>query len=177
MPHHVCPLEKAPHLLHPLRRLAHPACWVLKGLHLKGSTVIDFGCGPGYLTLPIAKRARHVYAIDVQPGMLDLLAKRTAKAKLTTITPSSSLDTLPKDLQVDTVILFYVAHEVPDQQALFKQLFSLLKHGGTLLLAEPQGHVTKQEYEDTLTFARQAGFHLGKKRHFFSSYAHLLKKP
>jgi len=39
-------------------------------------TVLDMGCGPGTLALPLADRVRKVVAVDFSPVMLDLLAKR-----------------------------------------------------------------------------------------------------
>ncbi|MER6253704.1 class I SAM-dependent methyltransferase [Streptomyces sp. NPDC001584] len=33
-------------------------------------TVLDLGCGPGTLTLPLAALAAHVHAVDIEPAML-----------------------------------------------------------------------------------------------------------
>lgn len=33
-------------------------------------TVVDFGCGPGYFTVELAKHARKVITVDVQADML-----------------------------------------------------------------------------------------------------------
>lgn len=38
-----------------------------------GISILDVGCGPGTLALPIAKRVRQVTAIDYSQGMLDIL--------------------------------------------------------------------------------------------------------
>ena len=55
-----------------------------------GQTVCDFGCGNGYHTLQLAKRVGPrgmVYAVDIQPEMLDLLAERAAPRGLENIKP------------------------------------------------------------------------------------------
>jgi SAM-dependent methyltransferase len=47
-------------------------------------TVADIGCGPGYFTLPLAKRLTHgkLYALDVDDAMLAACRQRVAAARL-----------------------------------------------------------------------------------------------
>jgi len=51
------------------------------------STVLDIGCGPGTLALPIAKRAARVTAVDFSKAMLDELAGRARERGLHNIRP------------------------------------------------------------------------------------------
>ena len=46
-------------------------------------TVADIGCGPGYFTLPLAKRLTHgkLYALDVDDDMLAACRQRVAAAR------------------------------------------------------------------------------------------------
>jgi len=48
-------------------------------------SVLDIGCGPGTLALPIAARTRWVTAIDFSENMLKILHKRTAEQGLNNI--------------------------------------------------------------------------------------------
>ena len=51
----------------------------------EGMTVVDYGCGPGFLTLPAARvvgREGRVYAVDVEPSMVALVAERAVEAGL-----------------------------------------------------------------------------------------------
>ena len=41
-----------------------------------GETVLDFGCGPGVLAIPLAQRGHRVLACDFSQGMLDELVRR-----------------------------------------------------------------------------------------------------
>ncbi len=50
------------------------------GFSPEGSRVLDIGCGPGSLSLPLAEVGADVTAIDISPRMLDRLAE-TAKEK------------------------------------------------------------------------------------------------
>ena len=54
---------------------------VLAGLNLEGvRTVLDIGCGPGNLAVPLAQRVEKVTAIDFSEGMLERLRARAAEA-------------------------------------------------------------------------------------------------
>lgn len=46
------------------------------------STVLDIGCGPGTLALPIARRVQSVTAIDYSAGMLSTLRELAEKASI-----------------------------------------------------------------------------------------------
>jgi len=50
----VCSAAHAGWLVTPLRRLLHDPRRILAGLIAPGATAIDFGCGPGFFTLPMA---------------------------------------------------------------------------------------------------------------------------
>ncbi|ATW28246.1 class I SAM-dependent methyltransferase [Candidatus Formimonas warabiya] len=56
------------------------------GIVLDGIHVLDIGCGPGNYTLPIAKRAAHVWALDPAGTMLDILKERARTQKIDNIT-------------------------------------------------------------------------------------------
>lgn len=49
-------------------------------------TVLDVGCGPGTLTLPVAERVQAVTALDFSVGMLDILRNEADKKCLENIT-------------------------------------------------------------------------------------------
>jgi cyclopropane fatty-acyl-phospholipid synthase-like methyltransferase len=48
-------------------------------------TVLDIGCGPGSLAIPLAKRAKRVVAVDFSRGMLDALEAYAAEEDITNI--------------------------------------------------------------------------------------------
>lgn len=49
--------------------------------------VLDVGCGTGPLTIPLAKRAKVVYALDSSPRMLATLMEKATKIGLSNIIP------------------------------------------------------------------------------------------
>jgi SAM-dependent methyltransferase len=50
-------------------------------------TVLDVGCGPGTLAVPLAEQGLQVTALDSSEGMLEQLQLRQQEAGVTTITP------------------------------------------------------------------------------------------
>ena len=83
--HRVCPVEEAGMLEHPLRRLYESPKRILRPFVGPGMAVLDFGCGPGFFTLEMARLvgpSGHVTAVDLQQGMLDRARKKLARAGL-----------------------------------------------------------------------------------------------
>ena len=66
--------------------------------------------------------------------------------------------------RLDFVLLFMVAHEVPDQATLFNDLYSMLKPGGKILFFEPQGHVKPDDFEKSLQLANAVGFKISEEK-------------
>ena len=52
---------------------------------------------------------------------------------------------------------FYMVHEVPSAEAFLKEIVSMLKPKGKLLIVEPKIHVSATAFEKTIEVARQAG--------------------
>ncbi|RKX28330.1 MAG: hypothetical protein DRP47_04630 [Candidatus Zixiibacteriota bacterium] len=95
--------------------------------------------------------------------MIDVLKRRAAKAGLTEqidtrVCPSNSLEIEDLTGQVNFALAFAVIHEVPDASSVFAQIYSALRPNGKLLLVEPGGHVSQEEFRQTEAIAKQAGF-------------------
>ncbi|MDP4189268.1 MAG: class I SAM-dependent methyltransferase [Bacteroidota bacterium] len=159
----VCPVENAGMLEHPLRRLFQNPSKILKPYIKPGMNILEFGCGPGFFTLDIAKmlgESGKVIAADLQEGMLEIVRK---KIQNTALKDRIELFKCPQDKigiteQVDLFLAFYVVHEVPDQHRLFTEIKSILKPGGKLLIVEPGFHVKKKEFDAMTGNLIDAGF-------------------
>jgi len=169
--HHVCPAERAGFLTSRLRSLLQNPKRILGSYIKKGDTVVDIGCGPGFFTCPMAEMAGadgRVIAVDLQEEMLEKLKLRAMeKGLLSRIEPSrADVDSLNVSLKegADFVLAFYMVHEVPDKEGLFKQIHEMLKPGGKLLIIEPGFHVKKDEFHITLEFASVSGFEVAESR-------------
>ncbi|QZA32815.1 methyltransferase domain-containing protein [Hydrogenibacillus sp. N12] len=101
--------------------------------------VADVGCGPGFFTLPAARRTRGtVYGIDIAPEMLEHLAENARSAGASNVRPVlSPAAPIPlPDHAVDRAIAAFVLHEVPDLSAALAEIRRLLRPGGRLLVVE-----------------------------------------
>jgi SAM-dependent methyltransferase len=61
---------------------------------------------------------------------------------------------------VDFVLAFAMVHEVPDAGRFFTEVAAGMRPGGTLLLAEPAGHVGAERFAAELRAAERVGLHV-----------------
>ena len=107
----------------------------------KGASVADIGAGSGYLTVRLAARVGatgRVFANDVQPQMLNMLARRLSNSRITNVTLIEGTLDDPKlpAASVDLVLMVDVYHELSQPQAMLRHLRESLKPGGRLVLLE-----------------------------------------
>jgi SAM-dependent methyltransferase len=119
----------------------------------------------GFFTLTLARLvggAGRVIAVDMQPKMIEGLKRRAAKANVldrieTRVTSSETMGLTDLAGKVDLVLAFAMVHEFPDAAKFFAEAVQALKPGGTLLLAEPRGHVSDQAFNGELAAATAVG--------------------
>lgn len=131
----------------------------------EGITVVDVGCGPGFLSFPAAEIVGpdgRVYAVDIESKMVDLVRDEAAKRGLdnvTTLRTNGDRVALADDT-ADFAICALVLHYKDDDDArtgVLRDIARLLKPGGTLLLIDrPLG------YEHLSELLRDAGFTFGE---------------
>jgi ubiquinone/menaquinone biosynthesis C-methylase UbiE len=124
--------------------LSEIASKAIESLGVKpGRTVLDFGCGSGIYTIPLARALGDrgkVYALDKDRGVLDNLMRRATSAGLSNIrrldTPGGTRIALAND-SVDLVLLFDVFHHyyfssVAERQDLLGEVSRVLRPSGVL---------------------------------------------
>ena len=112
--------------------------WEQLDLVHEGQTLLDYGCGPGYFTIPAARivgTKGKVYALDCFPRQLEIVEGKSKQEGLTNIEtiPSDSKTGLPDEC-VDLIWMCDVLHEVKERRALLKELHRVLKPEGTLVI-------------------------------------------
>ncbi len=109
--------------------------------NLTGLTVADVGAGSGYFTVRLAGRVGangRVYANDLQPEMLKMLAARLTRENVHNVTlVQGAIDDpgLPSEL-VDVVLMVDVYHEFSEPQKMLRAIRRALKPDGRLVLLE-----------------------------------------
>lgn len=110
-----------------------------------GMRVLDAGCGPGRISIPLAQRvgpSGEIVALDLQDGMLEMVRANTVRAGVTNVrTVLGALGSDSEALQeyadtFDRVMLVTVLGEIPNPQAAFQSLVRVLKPGGILSVTE-----------------------------------------
>ncbi|MEI8227512.1 MAG: class I SAM-dependent methyltransferase, partial [Planctomycetota bacterium] len=135
----------APWLVRESRQREEDCRLLLESLAIRpGQTVCDMGCGNGFYTVELAKRVGPrglVYAVDVQPEMLRMLAHRLADEGIANVRPvlGTAVDPrLPRGA-VDIVLCVDVYHEFSHPEEMLARIRESLKGGGQLVLAEFRG--------------------------------------
>jgi len=177
----VCPWWLCYSFDNPLRRLFHDPERLLGPYVKLGMTAVDIGCGMGYFTLGLARLAGpegKVIAVDLQERMLAALESRARRAGLAEriVLHRCRPDSLGVDGPADFALAFWMAHEVPDKPRFFREIFTLLKAEGRLLLVEPKIHVAGRSFERTLTVCRETGLQLLEEPAISLSRAALMRK-
>ena len=108
---------------------------------LIGQTVADVGAGSGYFTVRLAARVGkqgRVYANDLQPEMLKMLAARLARENVPNVTliPGAVDDVRLPPSSTDLVLMVDVYHEFSEPQKMLRSIRAALKPGGRLVLLE-----------------------------------------
>jgi ubiquinone/menaquinone biosynthesis C-methylase UbiE len=162
------------------RRLQNPTK-IISVYVKEGWKVLDVGPGMGYFTIPLAKMvgtSGKVIAADLQKHMLDAIHRRAVRARVQDriILHQTKAGELGLTEPVDFCLAFWMVHEVRYRQRFLSQIASILKPSGTMLVAEPKLHVSRDNFTATLTLAQEIGFVVIDRPKIFLSNAALLKK-
>jgi arsenite methyltransferase len=106
-----------------------------------GERVVDLGCGAGTDSLIAAQMVGqngHVTSIDMTPEMLEKARAATAELGLTNVDfLEGEIERLPLgDESVDVVISNGVIDLIPDKDAVFTEIFRILRPGGRMQVAD-----------------------------------------
>lgn len=149
---------------------------MLKQLRVeKGQTIIDFGCGKGRYTLPLAQAVGlngRIFAVDNQKKELDILKTRLAEYSLEKTV--SIMEAWPKNLiekftfkSVDHIFIFDVLQYIDDTAALFKSFSTVLKDKGILQIYPAENpHPKAVNMKKIKTDLEKYGFSLLKEKNF-----------
>ena len=141
------------------------------GINRKVRDIVDFGCGYGTFTVPIARAiSGKVYAIDIEQEMTRETERKTRENKLsnveTIVRDFVSNGSGLKDESVDYVMLFNILH-AKEPEKLLREAYRILRSGGKLGIIHwnydsttPRGPPMeiRPKPEQIIDWARNSGF-------------------
>jgi len=103
-----------------------------------GMTVLDVGAGTGDLSFAAAARGAEVVALDLSPGMLGVLARRSTGAQRERIRALvGTAESLPlPDASVDRIVTGFTVRNVGDLGRAFAEFRRVLRPGGRAVVLE-----------------------------------------
>jgi ubiquinone/menaquinone biosynthesis C-methylase UbiE len=147
-----------------------------------GMQVLDAGCGPGRVTLPLAEAVGPgggVIALDIQSDMLDRVRSKAHDQGLENIR-FQQVELGRGDFRAsgfDRAVMVSVLGEIPEPQAALQEIYAALKPGGILSVTEVIFDPHFQSRAKIQTWAETVGF---KQKIFLGkslAYTVLFEKP
>ncbi|CAG7731538.1 unnamed protein product [Allacma fusca] len=116
--------------------------YIVAQVHWKPSeSILDFGCGSGYITKNVLLPAleanypdggRSVFAVDISKKMVDFASIKYQHPNITYMTVDIMKDECEFPCKFDKVFSFHVLHWIPDQRKALQILHSLMKPNGEI---------------------------------------------
>jgi ubiquinone/menaquinone biosynthesis C-methylase UbiE len=125
----------------PSRELQEQPNKVIEALHLKPTDVVaDLGAGTGYFSFRMAALVPQgkVYAVDIQPEMLDAIAFLKQENQVTNVAPVLGTPNNPNlsENSIDLALMVDAYHEFDYPKEMMEALFKSLKPEGRVVLVE-----------------------------------------
>ncbi len=170
--------------------------YVVQLLDLRsGMSLVELGCGPGWMTRFAARHGLEAVGYDIAPKMIEIAREVAAAEGVDATFEVGDMETLDLGRRFDTALVYDAIHHTPRADLVFGAAHRALKPGGRLLIAEPnwkhryQGRHAHEEFGATelgytprrlKRLLRDAGFadirrfHNNRKRLFSNAPADVL---
>jgi SAM-dependent methyltransferase len=153
--------------------------WIARGFRdLVSGTVLELGCGAGFVLRHYADRVDHVIAVDLDTHLLDGLARAWPKEKVT----PRRVDLLGDwseiaEVRADAVVALDVLEHFEDDAAFVRKLARHVRPGGRVVLKVPaqaklygdidrsSGHFRRYDDDDLRGLMEREGFRTVALRH------------
>ncbi|HEY0655312.1 MAG TPA: class I SAM-dependent methyltransferase [Chryseosolibacter sp.] len=111
--------------------------------------VLEVGCGPGFISLELARAGYNVLGLDLSPQCIEVARnfadKDPHKHERGSLTYRAADLFAIEDREFDAVVFVGALHHFPDQDKVMTRITTLLKPGGIIIAHEPtRDRVTKR---------------------------------
>lgn len=141
-----------------IKRLQMPD--IFAALDLKpDETVLDFGCGSGYMTYEMARRCKKAYGIDII-NIADNIVPRSLEGRLEFRVSRGEKTPFEAD-SFDVILMSEVVPMIPEPRHFFEEVTRILRPGGRIVLVNPlERRAIRRDYETNgrlVRFMRRLG--------------------
>ncbi len=131
-----------------------PVLWDFAG-NVAGLSVLDAGCGTGYLSRQLHQRGAKVIGVDFSEKMIEIARAKAPRIDFR-VDSCSSLETV-EDGSINVVIANYVLMDTPDLYGTMRAFNRVLKADGVAIVifshpCFPQGRATVSRDEDGIQY-------------------------
>jgi 2-polyprenyl-3-methyl-5-hydroxy-6-metoxy-1,4-benzoquinol methylase len=118
--------------------------------HLDGRTVLDAGCGEGYLSRVLSSRGARVTGIDISPRLVRMARQKDPEGTIDYRVADLSKPLPDHEEHFDAVASRLVLNDVYDHEGFIATLSAVLKPGGRLVIAmnNPYSYVVRKHVRD-----------------------------
>jgi len=156
-------------LYNPIRRRFNPPTHLLSRLKVGGDdVVVDFGCGPGFYTIPLARIAARTIGVDVSAGMLQRADKNCEKNSVRVeLIQSDGRSIDLEEESIDLILMVHVFHEIGHKEEVLGEFSRILNTSGRLAIVErtrASGFLSRRfgppviEHDDVVNSLNVSGF-------------------
>jgi len=121
-----------------IRRFISPPERLISKLNIgPKDVVVDFGCGPGFFTVPLAEVAGKTIAVDASSQMLKRAASYAkSSGVMVEFMKSDGTEIRLGDESVDLILLNHVFHEVENRPIVLSEFMRIMRPAGRLVVVE-----------------------------------------
>jgi 2-polyprenyl-3-methyl-5-hydroxy-6-metoxy-1,4-benzoquinol methylase len=124
---------------------------------VSGLTVLDAGCGEGYLSRILARRGAQVTGVDISPRLIEMARAKDPDGAIAYQVADLSQPLSAYRAYFDLVVSYFVLNDVYDYQGFLTTLSAALKPGGRLVIFmnNPYSLVVRGHITDYFTASGQ----------------------
>lgn len=112
---------------------------------------LDVGCGPGALTLGLARNSALAVGVDVSPAMLRRAAQKAMMGRMRNVYfRLGRAEAIPfPDNYFDAVVSTNMIYELPYPDLVFREMARVAKPGGVVATLNPSEEMSRRKVEES----------------------------